>query len=225
MYSSFFSYLKKNNPYPHQGFTLIEFIVIISIFAIMASVALFNFTGFRSNVGQNNLAHDIALTIRQAQVFGWSTTTDGAQNVVSLDAAGDPVRFAEGVYIEYPFDQQKEFFLYRKSNAQATQDYTISDDKVDTIKIAGPHRIVAVQSASRRDDLLIDAQHHIPAMNPVGGSLSIAFTRPRPEALFFSGSSTLTDTYIGIYIAGDKDAPGTASHVVTVSRTGEIDVQ
>jgi prepilin-type N-terminal cleavage/methylation domain-containing protein len=59
----------------HKGFTLIEFVVIISIFAIMAGVALVNFSGFRSNVGLNNLAHDIALTIRQAQVFGWSTKT------------------------------------------------------------------------------------------------------------------------------------------------------
>jgi prepilin-type N-terminal cleavage/methylation domain-containing protein len=210
----------------HKGFTLIEFIVIISIFAIMASVALFNFSGFRSTVGQNNLAHDIALTIRQAQVFGWSTTTDTANNLVALDSVtGNPLRFAEGITIEYPFDQQKEFFLYRKANALTSQEYTVADEKIDTIKIAGPHRIVAVQSGSSHDDLLVDAQRHIPSGTPLTGTLSIAFTRPRPEALFFSGGSLISDTYVAIYIAGDQDAPGIASHAVIVSRTGEIDVQ
>ncbi|MBP6925793.1 MAG: type II secretion system protein, partial [Candidatus Pacebacteria bacterium] len=37
------------------GFTLIEFIVIISIFAIVASIALFNFSGFNSNISLSNL--------------------------------------------------------------------------------------------------------------------------------------------------------------------------
>ncbi len=92
----------------NKGFTLIEFVVIISIFAIMAGVALVNFAGFRSNVGLNNLSHDIALTIRQAQVFGWSGKTDSLgqnnENVVQLagnDANGNPVRFADGVYFKY----------------------------------------------------------------------------------------------------------------------------
>ena len=56
--------MKEIKGFAPKGFTLIEFVVIISIFAIMAGIALVNFAGFRSNVGSSTLAHDIALTIR-----------------------------------------------------------------------------------------------------------------------------------------------------------------
>lgn len=56
-----------------RGFTVIELIVIISIFAIMASVSLYNFQGFDDSTNINNLALDIALEIKRAQTLGSSS--------------------------------------------------------------------------------------------------------------------------------------------------------
>lgn len=217
----------------HKGFTLIEFIVIISIFAVMASVALFNFNGFKSNVGLNNLAHDIGLTIRQAQVFGWvtqsSVTSSGAIALDTIDPlTGNPVRYADGVY----FDSATlgtQFILYKKNNFTPTDNYYISTDTIiDTIKINGPYVIDNILGASNKNDLKITQT----GQTPVGVSgntpitnTSIAFTRPKPEAAFFSDVNPLNYTYVGIYIRGTTDVPGSAGHVVIVSHTGEIDVQ
>ena len=215
----------------HKGFTLIEFVVIISIFAIMASVALFNFAGFRSNVGLNNLAHDIALTIRQAQVFGWSTTT------AAVDANGDPLRYAQGVYFPYSNGEySKEFVLYTKTDPNPSNASYIQglDTIADVIKIQGPNHISDIRTGSTAAELALDPISKAPAGGiSVGTDVSIAFSRPRPESLFYLGINPLIDpatNYMGIYIVADSTcesgSPCTvADHVITVSRFGEIIVQ
>lgn len=221
----------------NKGFTLIEFVVIISIFAIMAGVALVNFAGFRSNVGLNNLSHDIALTIRQAQVFGWSGKTDSLgqnnENVVQLagnDANGNPVRFADGVYFKYENNAfAKEFILYSKKNSTPGNEYyTEGDDLImDTITIQGANHISAIHYADTKEALLLPPDRIIPEGLGSTGSFSVAFSRPRPEALFFSEQIPLPDlegAFVGVYISADGDTT-TAEHVITISRFGEIAVQ
>ena len=237
--------MKEIKSFVPKGFTLIEFVVIISIFAIMAGIALINFAGFRSNVGSSTLAHDIALTIRQAQVFGWATQTElgnnGVGETIQLDSSGNPQRFADGVYFKYDSDTQrfsKDFILYVKGDATPSNEAYVDvlgtfDRTIDTIKIQGPNHISAIKYASNKNDLLLDSDKNIPLSgNQVGGSFSIAFSRPRPEAMFFEGSALLdpTATYTGIYVSNDADCPGstpctTAQHVVIISRFGEITVQ
>ncbi len=222
----------------HKGFTLIEFIVILSIFAIMAGVALINFNSFRSNVGLNNIAHDIALTVRQAQVFGWASQSDNKNpnnpGVIQLDPiTKNPIRFADGVYFKYDngvFDDK--FVLYNKIDSIPTHEYYVAgvDRDIDIIQIQGPNHISSIRSAPTKHDLLLNAQHEIPqAATPMTDSFSVAFSRPRPEALFFQGMNSIPDGFVGIYISADSDCPNTqctvAEHVITISRFGEIAVQ
>lgn len=49
------------------GMTFIELVVVIGIFGTMASIVLFNYRDFSSNVHLRNLAQEIALQIKQAQ--------------------------------------------------------------------------------------------------------------------------------------------------------------
>ena len=219
----------------HKGFTLIEFIVIISICAIMAAVALFNFQGFRSNVAINNLAHDMALTLRQAQVFGWSAQSgvdSGTQ--LPIDSGGKLVRYADGVYFPYSNGAYaKEFLLYTKTNSasgfEAYDDQNQTDTVSDTIKISGAVHIVDIRTGSLAD-LGIDSTHHFGTnTTPAAGPVSIAFSRPRPEAMFFPNQvfdNSQVDQYMGIYVASDSSTdPTYADHVVLISRFGEIEVQ
>lgn len=57
------------------GFSLIEFLVSISIVAIISTVVLVNHNKFQSTTLLSNLAYDIGLSIRQAQVFGTGVRT------------------------------------------------------------------------------------------------------------------------------------------------------
>jgi prepilin-type N-terminal cleavage/methylation domain-containing protein len=52
------------------GFTLIELLVVVGIFGILSSVIFANYSGFDSIIVLENVAHEIALEVRQAQSFG-----------------------------------------------------------------------------------------------------------------------------------------------------------
>ncbi len=219
-----------------KGFTLIEFIVIISIFAIMASIALFNYGGFRSNVSLNNLAHDIGLTIRQAQVFGWanqSQTLGAGSEGIALDGidpiSANPIRFSDGVY--FSLSTPKKIVLYKKQIADAPSFFIdeTQDRVIDIIEVAGPNSIAAIYYAVNKNDLLLDDDGLGQSITSAT-DLSIAFSRPRPEALFYEGQNQIPSgpaggDYVGIYIRADNDPVDEYRHVVIVSRTGEIDVQ
>lgn len=55
-----------------SGLTLVELIVVVAIMVIVSSLILANNTQFGGKVLLQNLAYDVALTIRQAQVYGIS---------------------------------------------------------------------------------------------------------------------------------------------------------
>lgn len=66
----FFAWSKRIARYTRRGFTLAEMVVVIGIIAIVSSVVLANNNKFGGQVLLQNLAYDIALSIRQAQVYG-----------------------------------------------------------------------------------------------------------------------------------------------------------
>ncbi|MFZ4500455.1 MAG: pilus assembly FimT family protein [Minisyncoccia bacterium] len=51
------------------GLTLIEMLVVVAIFAIVASILFFNFSDFNTNVSVRNLSQEMALMIRKAQTY------------------------------------------------------------------------------------------------------------------------------------------------------------
>ena len=58
------------------GFSLIELMVAVSIFLIITSVILFNQNKFSSNILITNIAYQVALSIRQSQVYGSGSKLD-----------------------------------------------------------------------------------------------------------------------------------------------------
>lgn len=57
-----------------NGFSVVEFIVVVSIFATMSSITLFNYNEYRQRIEELNVAQDIAITLRQAQIYGISAS-------------------------------------------------------------------------------------------------------------------------------------------------------
>src|SRR3989338_10641247 len=60
-----------------KGFTLMELLVVMGIIVIISSLILASNTRFGGRVILQNLAYDIALSIRQAQVYGISVRQFG----------------------------------------------------------------------------------------------------------------------------------------------------
>jgi prepilin-type N-terminal cleavage/methylation domain-containing protein len=57
----------------NSGFTLVEMLVVISIFIIVTATLLANLPAFRNKTALDLVAQEVAITIRQAQVFGVGT--------------------------------------------------------------------------------------------------------------------------------------------------------
>lgn len=60
---------KKNKTNKQKGFTLIEMLTVLAIFSILTGITVYNYGRFNNNVIITNLAYEIALAVREAQVF------------------------------------------------------------------------------------------------------------------------------------------------------------
>ena len=132
-----------------NGFTLVEFIVIMAIFAVMVGVVLFNFTGFRSRITLDNLAQDIALSVRQIQ------TSAGA----SISSSDDPQNeIPRGIY--FPIDGDTgtyaaQFILFQDYDGSGTYSPNIiPSELIDTVSIQTPDRIVDILYGSNMSGVL-----------------------------------------------------------------------
>ncbi len=61
-----------------KGFTLIEMVAVLGIFMVLTSIVIFNYSKFRSDTILTNMAYEVALTIREAQIYGVSARSSGA---------------------------------------------------------------------------------------------------------------------------------------------------
>ena len=132
--------LQKNN---HQaGFSLVEFIVVLVIFAIMSTVSIFNYNGYRQSIQETNISQDIALSIRQAQVYGISSS----DRIVG-DESIDP----------------EDLFSFNESIPDITQDRSIRGVAIDSanesiIIFEDLNRNFVYNSSGPNPDRIIDSR-------------------------------------------------------------------
>jgi type II secretory pathway pseudopilin PulG len=183
----------------NTGFSLVEFIVILSLFAIMASVVSLDFQNFRDSIERGNLATDIGLSYRQMQVYGISAsnrevggegfdTDDGSvQSLVSLDLLAD-----ESIYgVQLDLNDQTIFLYQEVANAPDAFD-TGADVLVDALSISGNNQVLRICASED------DTQPRISGTNgscnfALGssgeeidiGTFVTTFKRPFPDATFY----------------------------------------
>lgn len=63
-----------------RGYTLVELMIVTGIFAIVSSVVLGNYAKFGGTITLENLTYDVALSVRQTQVYGIAVQRYGASN-------------------------------------------------------------------------------------------------------------------------------------------------
>ena len=71
MYNQFIIKMSKNKNKMkyNSGITIIELLVVISIFIIISGITIFNYSKFKSTATLQNLADDIALSVRRVQGY------------------------------------------------------------------------------------------------------------------------------------------------------------
>jgi len=80
----------------HKGFTLLEMIVVLGIFGIMTSITVFNYSKFRSQTVLTNMAYEVALSVREAQIYGVSVRNPNGINASQGFSYPYGINFIEG---------------------------------------------------------------------------------------------------------------------------------
>jgi type II secretory pathway pseudopilin PulG len=225
----------------HSGFSLVEFIVILTLFAIMASVVTFDFQRFRTNIDRSNLATDVALAFRQMQVYGISSSnrligaaefesdegTATVQNLVNADLIQDTSTYG----VELNLDQQTMTLF--QDNVEGTEGVydeggTNPDTLIDILQISGQNsiqRICVTESADEPEILSADASCVFPSGGEEidSGTFTAVFKRPFPDATY-TVSSIPGDftTRIAVMVIGPDNAQASAMRYVYLDAVGLI---
>lgn len=179
-----------------KGFSLIELMVAVSIFIIISTVVLANHSRFNSSVLLGSLAYDIALSIREAQVYGVSVR-----------------EFESGFSVGYGirFSSANSYALFVDTN-----DNQRYDDGTDTILST-----YSLERGHTIQRFCGTTSEGIEACSDEGiiAHLDIVFVRPDPDAI-------ITSDEAGIYSSGKivVASPNGDTRTVEVASTGQISV-
>ncbi len=223
-----------------KGFTFIELMVVIAIFGIIAGIVLFNYSGFQSNITLDNLSHDIALQINQAQKIAISGQTNVRLPSFTSSVGGFHPRY--GVYFQNPanttnlnLDNPPKQFIYFTDLPNntitaydgSTNSYNWLYDRGNDCASPTTECLdkVIVQSGDSISDICVNQKASVPG--PCGISdLAVTFTRPFPDAVFKSLDPNFPVTPsdpsdVEIVVTSNKGS----SKTIIVTKLGQVYIQ
>jgi prepilin-type N-terminal cleavage/methylation domain-containing protein len=191
------------------GFTLVEMLVSISIFAIITAVVLIRNNEFNSGILFSNLVYEIALSIREMQTYGIT--------VRASDTGTFQFQNGYGVYfnkISFPnsFLQFTDIRPLSGIDPSGMYESLPTDEKLFKFNLKPGNLIYKLC------DMSTNSCSHV-------SDLSITYMRPEPNAkIVTSGNpgSPLTKASIIIKSPGDTDA---VYKCIFVTSVGQISVQ
>ena len=106
---------KKLNNQKQKGMTLIELLVALVIFSIITGVVLFNYGDFNASLTMQNLADDIALTVRRAQSYAIGVRGRSGDFNIGYGVYFDITQYnSESPDTDLYDGTNKSFILYKK---------------------------------------------------------------------------------------------------------------
>ncbi len=197
----FKKYTRSISPYSaHAGFTLIELIVVVGILAVISGITLTSYSRFGGQVLLRNLAYDVALSIRQAQVYGISARS----------FLGSQFSSGHGVYFSF-LEGNDQFFMY--ADVDGNNFFTsIATEWIETYAIGRGYTIesLCVPSGATTEDCTVT-------------KLDILFKRPEPDAIIRASFGSAFNQYDRARIV--IRSPQGQRLSIFVETTGQISVQ
>ncbi len=148
-----------------DGFSMIELMVTTSIVAVISSIVLFNFPSFSSKILLENLTHEIALVVRQAQVYG-----------IGIKATAGGVFPSYGAHFDTDPAKQKQVLLFADANTNGIYEAG-NDTVIETFEIQRGNYISGLCSIASGFTTCAPTEE-----------IDITFKRPDPEAKICAGS-------------------------------------
>ncbi len=201
-----------------RGFTLIELVVCVAIFAMMTSLLVAKYGTFNQSVLLTDLAYDTAITIRTAQTYGLS--------VQSSNVGTTPFNYAYGVDFSTAAPANI-LTLFADTYGPATLPWSGSPDGAYESG-AGKDSLVSAYTITR--GAIISAMCVSDGSDCNTGTLKaspnvvdITFKRPNPDAVIcINGIGTPCPyAYAQITIKGTDGS----TRQVIIRNTGQVSVQ
>jgi prepilin-type N-terminal cleavage/methylation domain-containing protein len=183
-----------------KGFSLLELLVVMSIFSVISLMVLVNHSKFNSSVLLGSLAYNVALSIREAQVYGLSVrgSASGFQVGYGIHFAG-----ATNYILFADLNKNK---IYDSATDTIVKPYTVGQGH--TVKKFCGVRTNGQQNCS-------DGTGTAPSIN----YLDVVFLRPEPDANITSNQYSPYSQAI-IQVA----SPSGETRTITVALTGQVAV-
>lgn len=193
-----------------KGFSLIELIMVVAIFLIISSIILSKQSKFSSDILITNVAYQVALSIREAQIYGIGSKQ-------RLDA-GSFVKLGYGVNIKGGGTLSSKATSYDFFADQTDSGVEYQYDAGDTIiENAFLPQGQKIRNICGKNTSGWSCWEEAGTITPF--DMNIVFVRPNPEPHIENGSAEYTEAIIVV-----ESAIGDKCRTIRVTKTGQISV-
>ena len=201
------------------GFALVELLIAVALLGIAASSALALFGAMSDRLSMRNLAHSVALSLRQAQSYGVSVRGTG---IAAFDA-GYGIHFDKGDHTTFLLFADKNNDAQFNGKFGIEYDSTgclVKDECVEVFRLERLNRIEKFCGVLRTSDSTEECSTDSTPLT----YLAVSFRRPDPDAIVYTSRSTGDEnryTAARIYLVSPRKVTGQ----VEVGNAGQISVK
>lgn len=215
----------KNFKNKNNGVTLVELMVVISIFAIISTTVLVDYRDFSSSVVTQNLSDDVALSVRKAQSYAIGVRGSGG----SFNQ-GYGIHFTNGDPTNSLYSgSNKSFVLF--SDIDKNQKYDYNNSSCGT-PVNGNEcmEVLSINSANEISEIFLNYGNNDEEVIPPKGVVDIVFIRPNPESkLCYRANDRVPVCNVNkkimmIKIKVSNIADPSIFRIITISNNGQIGI-
>jgi prepilin-type N-terminal cleavage/methylation domain-containing protein len=216
------------------GFTIIEMLIVVAIFAVVATVLLFNYRDFSNNVSVRNLAEETGLAVRKSQSYATSIhSIAGTNGALSDTYPAYGVSFSVNTTGAQTYDPTVTSFALFADISPSNN--TVTNNLYDNNGSCGSpsNGQECLESFGLKDlDTIVSLCTDVPSSNScftpqTGGTVNVVFHRPNPDAVICvvapgngGACSAQMASYLKVTVASVKGL----QHVITIWNTGQISI-
>lgn len=223
------------------GFTFIELITVVAIMILIGSVTLFKHSKFSSDILITNAAYEVALSIRQVEVFGLSSKGVGSQYRAGYGIHLNPSlalgEYTDGRSSYATFFNNPSADYDVGENADFTYQYSDDHQLIDRLMLSQGQKIV--KYCARNSSTRVWECWSSPTLNDSPDIshtvvptlvMNIVFVKPNPEAHITVGNIISGNIYSYNASTYDKakivvqSTLGDKCRSISVSVSGQISV-